>query len=606
MSGLRFASDNASLAIAVSLALFAWLAVFAWRRENKHRLWLRLLATALVISSATAAFLKPQRLASYQTATGVLLTSGVTQNDVQQLTDELHPAYRFEINRDGVAAIDPMVIAVPDAAFIRRHYPDVKTLHVLGEGLSKAEWQGMDSVFIQPHTVASNGGVQFLSYPRFLSLGKALRVTGVASGNGWLVFSGTTGAMDSVHLATATQPFDFKTTPQASGRFEYFLTMKNDAGHLKTRDTLGVWVQPPKPQQLFILNESPNFEFKYLKNWAASGQSKIMARTRISKERYRSETLNAFDETFARTLEKDLKNIGVLVTDDASIAALREDERRRLREAIEQNGLGVYIRLTNAALNQTTMSAADREFFFANVSITKSETTDEPATPLWAGLRASQPLQVLSVTLPVRFSSQAIVTDEKKKTLVMLYQKGLGRVAVSAMDESYRWLLEGKKEIYAAYWSFVLESVARTDEEESWQMQPLSFTDEPVTLNLTTTDERPTATVQSGQTQTPIALRQDEANPQQWSGTVWPRNRGWHSVRTASGGETWFYVNDRTAWQTWQAEKKIEDTKQAAQNSLEFSDAKQAVVFRYEPISSVWFFLLFIAGCGFLWIEKKL
>ena len=103
-----------------------------------------------------------------------------------------------------------------------------------------------------------------------------------------------------------------------------------------------------------------------------------------------------------------------------------------------------------------------------------------------------------------------------------------------------------------------------------------------------------------------IYLRQDRINPRQWSGIYWPKHAGWHRVSTQRWNPLWFYAQKPDQWKSWQQNQKIAATEQFAALSAMKEDSGAAISQRFQPIPLLWFFLLFLAGSAFLWLERKI
>jgi len=57
---------------------------------------------------------------------------------------------------------------------------------------------------------------------------------------------------------------------------------------------------------------------------------------------------------------------------------------------------------------------------------------------------------------------------------------------------------------------------------------------------------------------------------------------------------------------SWQQNQKISATEQFAALSAMKEDSFVEITQRFQPISLLWFFLLFLAGSAFLWLERKI
>jgi len=103
-----------------------------------------------------------------------------------------------------------------------------------------------------------------------------------------------------------------------------------------------------------------------------------------------------------------------------------------------------------------------------------------------------------------------------------------------------------------------------------------------------------------------IALKQNADLPQRWTGAFWPVNPGWNSLRTADGDYTKQFVFDRGDWSSVRNARNSQATmkfgnqsnKNPANDSMDTSDSK-------EDVPLIFFYLLLLASCSYLWIERK-
>ena len=73
----------------------------------------------------------------------------------------------------------------------------------------------------------------------------------------------------------------------------------------------------PKKLRILILNNFPNFETRYLKNFLAEEGHQITIRTQLTSNRFKYEYLNTKTQVFSGITEDSLKDFDVLVLDTA-------------------------------------------------------------------------------------------------------------------------------------------------------------------------------------------------------------------------------------------------------------------------------------------------
>jgi hypothetical protein len=204
------------------------------------------------------------------------------------------------------------------------------------------------------------------------------------------------------------------------------------------------------------------------------------------------------------------------------------------------------------------------------------------------------------------WSSQGILAASR--------QRGWGSIAVSTLTQTYSWQLAGHTTQYAAYWSQLLGSLVKTTQpDHTWLLpDPLSARSQaPVILQLTDFSHTAAAPVPSGQVYTatkdpvPLALQQDVMLPYKFTGTFWPGSVGWHRVKKENGTDHFFYIYTDTAWTGVANYQLYTTTKAYLQQRDENRKPVPPLVTKATPVQAIWFFLLFLASTGFLWLEEK-
>ncbi|GHA65548.1 hypothetical protein [Pontibacter akesuensis] len=588
------------------ILLLLWL---AWRRPNRQRLSWRLLASAVASISLVLLVFPPATQQAISPGTAILLTEGYNSDTLDALLQELDAkpqvyTYNTSSNAD----------ALPLASLhnLRQQQPGLQTLHLLGYGLEEAELQQLQNLHVLPHLTPAPAGVQIVSWPQRINLGEAVEVTGkykAAGKNQVKLYLHAGGkAQDSIEVqADSTATFRLRYTPKLSGRFTYTLVSKAD----EQRDTLGqvpVQVIPQQPLGVLLLASSPNFEFKFLKNHLAQQQHKVALRTSISKDLGQSEWLNMPRTDLSRITSKLLQNFDVVITEPEALQNLSASERNALQQAVTENGLGV---LTIASAPPASRTTA---FFtgFQTKRLSQQDTRRTRAS--WATNSTADAMAAPYALVPTT-AVKSLVTEQENSFLAGVKRAGWGKVAISFVPQTFPWQLEGKDATYASYWASLLSAVAKEEvRERFWQVtQPqaphpskpviLAFTDYTLAANAAV----PTATVTSltDSASINLPLAQNLHQPEQFSGTFWPRRSGWHQVQTAGAAPFYFFVQDSAAWEFESiAARKAAVESFVAQQSINPADT--AVAFKDEPMSLIWFFLLFVLSSGFLWLEEKL
>ncbi len=607
--------------IAVAVLLFAGLAWLTLQRANRKRRPQRLAANSLAVLSLLAMALQPQWLSRSQPSTAVLITPGADLSDWQNLPDSIKSlplAFSLDETQKW-KSINSKIQVVPDAAYLRRHYPEIERLHVIGHGLDGYDWEALDSVQIEPHWTPLPPGIKQAQWSRELVLGQTLQLQGVIAGldgeESQLYLSDPGGAVDSVRITSqeSEAAFELKALPRETGKYLYAISLRAKDGKTRFAEKLDVVVTEPQPLKILVLENQVSFETKFLKNFLSKHRGVLAIRAKISRERYRFEYFNQPKIDLTQITANLLRGFEVAIIDGRTLHDLGEAELRALRTAVEQEGLGVVIVPDDSILGSERRAFSNREFFLDFHFERFAELDERLVKPIWQGLAEGTTTAIPAEPFVINnaFGMKPLIKDEMERTLAAAYQRGRGRVGLSLVRDTYRWILEGNAPYHAAYWSYLLSALAqKASQRDRWSLSSTkpAVTDQPVQMMLVTTAAQPVGIVAAEANQPDsLFLQQDVVEPQRWYGTFWPRQAGWHEVSRAGGEPDWFYVYEKESWQTWQAAQRVAATeRQIWQNKNLDSKTDVTLHDTSEAISLIWFFALFLACSAYLWVERKL
>lgn len=601
----------------IALAFLLLMGTSYWeiRRANRKRLVWRLIANGAAILALLAMALQPQWLSTAQAISALLITPAADPQTVNSLTDSLYATSKvlaFGEEARG-ETLFPNLENIPDAAYLKRHYPEINFLHVVGHGLNEYDWEVLDSIQIQPHLSSLPLGIKYLYWPRELAVGQTLQIQGMLAGlhneTYSLYLTDPGGVVDSVKIVGPNEArFKLGATPHANGKFLYGVSLKSSTGKVLFAERLDVVVTKPQPRKILVLANTVSFETKYLKNWASQNQNVLAMRTAISRERYRFEFLNRPPIDLSRITAALLRQFDLVLLDGKTLRVLNAVEQQVLRTAVTQEGLGVLI-----LLDETVFENNSPNDFFLNFEFEAFADLDQRSVkPQWPeqGNLEMAAIPAEPFAMKPTWGMQPLITDEMARLLAGAYHRGSGLIGLSLIRDSYRWVLEGNPQLHAAYWSHLLSALARKDYHKArWNIptsKPLLI-DQPLDLTVETSTTSPVGVVktESGAPDS-LYLQQAIMEAQRWHATFWPRQAGWHQVALAGGEPRWFYVYEKTNWQTWQAAQKINATQQHAARYANLpAQRREMISARARPIAMFWFFVIFLLGSGYLWVERK-
>jgi hypothetical protein len=522
----------------------------------------------------------------------VLSTIGADPAVVRRLADSLGKA-----------------LLVTDPADLRPMRTSVRRLFVAGWGLDAAEWQTLDSIPVTFHPTPVTPGISRASWPAEVILGDRLVVEGdvTAARRGQLIYlEDPSGATDSARLDSSSA-FRLEALPRATGRSLYVLRTAT-AHRSVAAETLGVAIVAPPAWRVLVLEGSPRFETSALRDWLVARGSAVAIRTAVSRNRFRTEFVNRDSVSVAALTARLVSQFDVTVIDGRTLATLTASERLTLRRAVASGGLGVLV-IPDTVVFDPASRFSDREFFL-DFSFRRIETLDvRLVRPHWAGLDrpATVPASAEPYTLANRFGTESLIEDGTGNVLAQVAPRGAGRVGLSLVTGSARWLRGGEREAFSAYWSRVLSAVAGGPGDDHWTIETPGpwLVHQPLVVDIATSGERQvTLVVAPSGARDSVFLARDPLAPTHWRGTFWPREPGWHEVAEAGG--TAFYVQPAGAWWSRQGAERLDATARHLVHATRDTTSQQLPPgSSSQPIPAAWFFALFLLSAGYLWSLRR-
>ncbi len=607
------------LFFAIALLLIALLVRQEARRSNRRLLAARISAVVVAILSLVLMAIQPRWLTPAKPIAALLITPGADAQAVRALINSINFSLVFSLNGlEKWRSTFPETQIVPDVAYLKRHHPEVRFMHVVGFGLSDFDWAELDSLSIKPHASQLSLGIKWLDWQRELIAGERLHISGIVAGlsgeENTLYLADPAGIVDSVKIAaTGDAPFEFTTAPRESGRFLYEILLRSKEHDILFDEKLDVNVGEPEPLRILLLENSVSFETRYLKNWIGKQRGEMAIRSTISRDRFRFEFQNHPQVDLAALSADLFDRFDLVIIDGHTLSRLSTGERKSLCTAVEQKGLGVLIIPDEVAFSPRTQRFSDHGFFLNFRFEEFPELEYRMIRPSWFGLHDSTISKIPAEPFVIQqdWGLKPLINDEMERIVAAACRRGQGQVGLSLIRDSYRWILAGNAQHHATYWSYILSELARKNfHAERWTIaskQP-SIVDQPVQFALEATSSQPLGLLATEEgVQDSIFLRQDILQAQKWFGTFWPKKAGWHRVATAAGKVFWFYVYEKDEWQTVQQAQKVEATKRFAMlNSSKKNQVDHLAARKSVAIPLLYFFLTFLTCAAGLWIERKL
>lgn len=604
------------------LGLWVGLAWMEWRRADRARRGWRLAAVTLAVGALVA--LSDQWGSSRTTgeAEAVLWTAQATGAG-----DGVAKGQRFALPDAKGAPVDAVV--VPDVAYLRRTFPEITTLEIRGDGVAPDEVAALAGLHVRFRAGGIAAGFTSVDAPTEIAPGENVRVRGrvigmMAGKNVIVTLEGPDGAVvtsTSVVRAGGEADFDLVAPPAPTvGRFEWRLRLAAaEAPELiLEQDVLGVAVVAPVLPRVLLLESAPRMDTARLRAWFAAMGGRWVSRTLVSKDRYRFAGSTGEVGEFGVLDEKLIAGYDVVLTDGATLAALSEVERKLVREAVTEKGLGVGLVADDTVLTAAQGGAGvTTDDFFMPWRL--AAVGDGDAASNGRRVRLQGPAGSVLPVEPVAVGAFEIkagpeqtvwLRDGQARALAAAVRRGRGWVALSLVTDTWRWRQGERPAAFAEYWSWYLRELAPAETAKGrWALaKAWPRVDHAVRLrwtgNVEGTPAPATVKTDGDATESRVALAQDRLESARWAGDFWPRRAGWHRVAGEAGAELDFWVNSPESWSGMSAQAKRDATGRLAAETPSI-----APLMSEGSSTGLWsnglLLVVFVGGAGYLWWESR-
>jgi hypothetical protein len=481
---------------------------------------------------------------------------------------------------------------------LRNDSPAITKMHVFGYGLTETELNQLDNLPVVFHPALAPEGITATSWNQKLKAGETLRVQGRYKNDSSkpvkLILKGLNSGLDTATIPAKTYTdFELTAVPKNAGRAVYHLQVTSGTDTL-ANENLPIQIDPIKPLKILILSASPDFETKFLKNWLSENGFSVAVRSAISKDKFSSEYVNM------QPLKIDHLNNGLLDKFDLVIGDLSvlKSESVLLNWQVTQKGLGIIIRADSSS---KAASWLQNDFPVEKINVKES-----PSVFVFINGKKgkSAGLKIEPVFIRSKVGTQPLVNDMQNRILANSSLAGAGRLVCTTVNNTSGWVLAGDKDDYSAFWSLLISKAARkTPDNENWSVgSQLPVLNEPVQLQLETSSN-------PGQIKSDNSIVAPAQNPLmafEWVNEYWPSAAGWHSIKQNNGQPAWWYAYGKNEWKGVKACKKIADTRKYVSDNYIFNSVTKPIHQKLRiEVPKIYFYLLLLVACTFLWVEGK-
>lgn len=579
------------------------LSIFSiWRevqRENKHSLALRIVAVLLAIGALACIALPityQHEISLDDKNRVVLLTDGYSADSVNDVNARVYIISK-KIKKDY-----PKATLLSSVSALRDLNPAVSSVQLWGYGLSAGDLEQLNNLPLKFHPSKAPAGISAVNWNTQVKAGEKLSVQGTLANTSGkaikITLKGLGTTVDSTFIAAnTTATFDLNTTPKHTGRAVYRLISTSDADTL-ANESVPFEVTTIKPLKILMLAAAPNFEDKFLKNWLSTNGYGVAVRSMISKDKFSQEFVNVEQQSLQHLTTGLLDKFDIVLSDLDVLKNLNGAESAALKQEVQQKGVGVIVRA-----DSTTHS---NFWLQQNFPVNKVSTAGQVISSL--KLQGKDGLTSKTLLDPVYIVAQnftqPLVSDQQNHIMASSGLVGSGREIFTTLTSTHSWMLGGDELDYTALWSLLISKAAKhVPAAEEWSaISSVPYVTGHFKLQLETGAANPEVKIN----QTNIAAERQANLPFAWQADYWPAHAGWQQVQQGAAVPKWWFAYPQHEWAALKYRAMLKESNAyATKHDNGVSVTKQ--IHQKVPIavSKIYFYVLLLLACTYLWAEGK-
>ena len=553
---------------------------------------------AATLALATLVFLPLPRAES---ETVLVLTDGASA----RIASEAGVAWSSReetIRIGGVSGAPRWAAPFADAGALARRYQPGQRLAVVGHGLDPWDVQRVDEAGLLVETWAAppqEGVLERVTWRRDLALGQPLVLRGWVhprrdSATTLHLVGPGSDVQQEIPAGTDLTPFRLELTPPATGAFVFEL-LRTIGEASESLGQVDVHVQDELPPSVLWLERAPSFETRHVKRWLATRSGELAIRSPVSRDRYRYEFHNMDRRDLSRLTEDRLEAFDLVVVDEPTWEDLVDAERSTLLALVREGELGIVLRLEPGVEGSSPepFGVATRRVPDIEQLMVRAAAPGPPVEPL-----EMPPFELDSGDLAV----QPLFRDGAGRTLALSRLLGRGAVALTTVRGSYRWELQGRRDVHRDYWSSLLEAVAPPDSGPRWLLPPGPVvSDRPFEVDLAAADGSDVTLIGPGGDVARVPMREHPTLTGRFSATLWPRETGWYTLRAAES-ESRFHATGAGNWREFQQAERRAATERLVARSGTRDISRPSAPLPWLRLAALAVLLLSLATA---WIDER-
>ncbi len=464
-------------------------------------------------------------------------------------------------------------------AFLQSDLVDkVSSVHIHGIGLEEESLNLLSGYPITYKPSTTIPGITDVDVPA-ITEGKKWELRG--SFQGQKIKSLTLIAPDKTRHPATISDSSFQITSTAPPAGSYLIDIETVLDEADTIvEQLPIEVEHEPTWQMLILSSYPVFENKYLKNYWTSLGNGFTLRSKISKDKYNSTFVNAPQRNLEKLSRNTVTNYDYIITDIPTWNQLSSTEKTTIKSAVRNKGLALIFR---PAVNSIEAEEINLPSWSEPTRLEWKTTTDD----------------IHLVRYPIASSWAPI--KQNAYTLGRYRSSGLGHIAMLSIDETYKLILADKDSQYKALWSSIFSKLYRDfapttkflDGPWIWEGQKSNLTI--LSQNSVSSPLRLNDTLDIPYLQVPFLEGITEVS-------LYPSS-GYNTLEVHNNEELTFYAHEKGTWMAMQQKKYSALTSKATQSSIKSNPSTYT---SSKPISTYWWYLLFLVGFGGLWLDERI
>jgi len=625
-SGLAGITSIGIVLLGIGLALTVWLAFRRLGGAHVYR-FTGVVLLNVIAAICIASWLFDIRWQSPDIVSATLLT---------QNSDEVAvPAYTVE---GALYTLDRRAPADSDSTVLLNLYqlaaaePDLQQLQIVGDGLSRAQWDRLTKTLGRPLSVTFVQsqpllGLVDLRWSKRLVPGEYQQVSGKLQGDNPNVnrtysvsLLDPGGAVVAQQTLSPAQGFEFNVVPRTKGQWVYRLAITEfkggepDVGKPEVEEPVAFEVRPRSMPRVLVVQSAPAFETRHVKRWLGQAGARVSLVTQISQDKHMTQHVNVSPDVLVTDhpiRQRTLHEIDLLIMDGRALTTLSRDDQDYLIQAVA-TGMGLLVTIDASLAAQLTVGGTvDGIDWLTGFSMT--QTADNRAEyfgiPTWPNSDIQQALPLWPNRLSA-LAGQSLVRGADEEVLIAAENHGLGILALSRINTSYQWQLQGRAQDYGHFWQYLMARISRNDQLPRWYdplVSNVDYVNQPVKACAQVPKGQPAMYAGGVNAPTiPLLPTAQWLMPDQYCMSAWPMTQGWHQfeIKTqslVSKPRLARFIYGDSDWQAWrQADKRRATLAMAMANQQ--TVAPVAVFRQIDPRMFWW---LLVVASSLLWVERR-